>query len=40
MLLDYFNRACEACGNSQTPHILTEAFDFHNRFVATGTMEK
>ncbi len=40
MLLDYFNRACEACGNSQTPHILSEAFDFHNRFNATGTMEK
>lgn len=40
MLLDYFHRACEACGNSQTPHILEEAFDFHNRFNKTGTMEK
>ena len=40
MLLDYFHRACEACGNSQTPHILKEAFDFHTRFLETGTMEK
>lgn len=40
LLKDYFERACEANGNSQTPHILTEAFDFHNRFLATGTMEK
>lgn len=40
LLLDYFHRACEACGNSQTPHLLDEAFDFHNRFNKTGTMEK
>ena len=40
MLLDYFHRACEACGNSQTPHLLEEAFDFHNRFNKTGSMEK
>ena len=40
MLLDYFHRACEACGNSQTPHILSEAFSFHTRFNETGTMEK
>ncbi len=40
LLYDYFKRACEACGYSQTPHLLTEAFDFHNRFNATGTMEK
>ena len=40
LLLDYFHRACEACGNSQTPHLLEEAFDFHNRFNKTGTMEK
>ena len=40
MLLDYFNRACEACKNSQTPHILSEAFSFHTRFNETGTMEK
>ena len=40
MLLDYFHRACEACKNSQTPHILSEAFSFHTRFNETGTMEK
>lgn len=40
ILLDYFHRACEACGNSQTPHILEEAFSFHERFLKTGTMEK
>ena len=40
MLLDYFHRAGEACGNSQTPHILEEAFSFHERFLKTGTMEK
>ena len=40
MLYDYFHRACEACGNSQTPHILEEAFSFHERFLKTGTMEK
>lgn len=40
LLTDYFERACAANGNSQTPHLLTEAFDFHNRFLATGTMEK
>lgn len=40
MLLDYFERACKECGNSQTPHILSEAFSFHDRAVKTGTMEK
>ncbi len=40
LLTDYFERACVACGNSQTPHILREAFDFHIRFNETGTMEK
>lgn len=39
ILLDYFKRACEACGNSQTPHLLGEAFNFHERAVKTGTME-
>ncbi|MEG1159378.1 MAG: succinate CoA transferase [Acidaminococcaceae bacterium] len=40
ILLDYFERACKECGNSQTPHILSEALSFHDRFVKTGTMEK
>lgn len=39
LLKDYFERACKECGNSQTPHILSEAFSFHDRFVKTGTME-
>ena len=39
LLKDYFERACKECGNSQTPHILSEAFSFHERFVKTGTME-
>lgn len=38
-LKDYFKRACEACGNSQTPHILSEAFDCYERLAKTGTME-
>ena len=40
LLKDYFERACKECGNSQTPHILSEALSFHDRFVKTGTMEK
>lgn len=40
LLQDYFDRACVECGNSQTPHILSEALSFHDRFVKTGTMEK
>ena len=39
LLKDYFERACKECGNCQTPHILSEAFSFHDRFVKTGTME-
>ena len=38
MLWDYFNRAKEA-QNSQTPHILTEALSWHQRFAKTGTMQ-
>ena len=40
LLQDYFERACAANGNSQTPHLLDEAFAFHDRFLKTGTMEK
>ena len=36
---DYFNRACEQTGG-QTPHILEEAFKFHNRLKQTGSMLK
>lgn len=38
-LMDYFERACAACGNSQTPHILSEAFAFHQRLAETGSMK-
>lgn len=38
-LYDYFKRACEACGNSQTPHILGEAFKCYEVFAETGSME-
>ena len=37
-LMDYFERACAACGNSQTPHILPEAFNFHKSLAENGTM--
>ncbi len=37
MLWDYFKRACE--GGGQTPHILSEALSWHDRFVKTGTMK-
>ena len=37
-LMDYFERACAANGNSQTPHLLAEAFDFHKSLAENGTM--
>ena len=40
LLWDYYNRAVEATGGSQTPHILSEAFSFHKRLAETGTMKK
>lgn len=40
LLKDYFERACAANGNSQTPHLMDEAFSFHERFLKTGSMEK
>ena len=36
-LRDYFNRACELGGH--TPHILSEALSWHDRFNRTGTMK-
>ena len=38
LLRDYFERACKEAGQVQTPHILREAFSFHERLRATGTM--
>ena len=40
LLLDYYNRAMEATKKAHTPHLLGEALSFHERFVATGSMEK
>lgn len=36
-LMDYFERACKAGGH--TPHILSEALSWHERFNQTGTMK-
>ena len=38
-LKDYFERACKACSNAQTPHILSEAFSFHEALAKNGTMK-
>ena len=40
LLLDYYNRALEATKGAQTPHLLDEALSFHQRFLATGSMQK
>ena len=40
LLLDYFHRADEATKHANTPHILEEAFSFHERFLKNGTMQK
>ncbi|MGI6092100.1 MAG: acetyl-CoA hydrolase/transferase family protein [Veillonellaceae bacterium] len=40
MLLDYLERAEKATKNAHTPHILSEAFSWHTRFMETGTMKK
>ena len=37
MLQDYFDRAC-AKGALHTPHLLTEALSWHQRFLDTGDM--
>lgn len=37
-MLDYFERACERGGH--TPHILEEAFSWHNRLETQGSMKK
>jgi acetyl-CoA hydrolase/succinyl-CoA:acetate CoA-transferase len=37
-LWDYFQRAIHSHGGHE-PHLLDEAFDFHNRYLATGSMK-
>ncbi|KGR75871.1 succinate CoA transferase [Ureibacillus manganicus] len=39
-LRDYYNRAVEATGNSQTPHILEEALSWHVNLAKNKTMKK
>ena len=38
MLQDYFDRAQRGAWGMQTPHLLGEAFSWHERFMQTGTM--
>lgn len=38
LLNDYFARACKDRGGHE-PHLLDEAFGFHTRFLATGSMK-
>ena len=37
---DYYNRAVEATGNAQTPHILEEALSWHVNLAKNKTMKK
>jgi succinyl-CoA:acetate CoA-transferase len=39
LLTDYFERARNSGNGQQTPHILGEAHDFHQRFMKTGRMQ-
>ena len=39
-LQDYFDRACAQEKAGHTPHILSEALSWHDRFNKTGTMKK
>lgn len=37
-LQDYFDRACAASAGKHTPHLLTEALGWHQRFLDNGDM--
>ncbi|ANE34194.1 acyl-CoA hydrolase/transferase [Campylobacter hyointestinalis subsp. lawsonii CCUG 27631] len=39
MLQDYFDRACKEPKAGHTPHILSEALSWHDRYTKTGTMK-
>lgn len=39
MLLDYFERADAATKHAHTPHLLKEAFSWHEKFMETGSMK-
>lgn len=38
-LWNYYNSAVSLCGNCQTPHDLSKAFSWHQRFLETGSMK-
>ncbi|MBY6064497.1 propionyl-CoA--succinate CoA transferase [Pseudidiomarina sediminum] len=38
-LLDYYERACASGRGMHTPHLLSEALSWHERFEQTGTMK-
>jgi len=38
ILRDYFDRARKSGNGQHTPHILSEAHGFHERYMKTGTM--
>lgn len=39
ILLDYLNFGLENAPSRHTPHVIDHAFDFHKRFVETGSMK-
>jgi succinyl-CoA:acetate CoA-transferase len=38
-LREYFNDAVSICGNCQTPHDLSKALSWHQRYLKTGSMK-
>ena len=40
MLQDYYERALRDCKFKHTPHLLGEAYNWHTRFLETGTMQQ
>ena len=40
LLRDYVRRAAELAPGKHTPHVLGEAFSFHERYLRTGTMRE
>jgi succinyl-CoA:acetate CoA-transferase len=40
MLQEYYRAALNASPGKHTPHILEEAFGWHQRFQRTGTMKQ
>ncbi|MEF9971328.1 MAG: acetyl-CoA hydrolase/transferase C-terminal domain-containing protein, partial [Oscillospiraceae bacterium] len=39
-LRDYYEGALDICGPCQTPHDLSKALSWHQRFLETGTMQE